>query len=451
MAEIKPFRGITYNQKKVLNLSLVIAPPYDVISDKARERLYQNSNFNIVRVIKGKTEPADSPHSDNPYTRAAQFFQSWLKEHILERDTDPCFYIMEDEYTISGYGQKSVRQGFMALVKLETFDSGVILPHEKTLSKPKEDRLRLIQACKANLSPIFALYSDPLRKTNSIFQEIKAQISPFIDVLSQERIVHRVWRVSLPEIIRELTEEMKSKPVLIADGHHRYETALNYWQQMKDTLRVDDPRRVNYSYVMMYFANMDDPGLTVLPYHRLLKNLPQEIMNNWKTLVSPFFRVEGFPFDGLITEEHQARKRMFSQLAEKRKKSIPAYGLYTGDKHYYLLSLREGVNLQQEIPGDQPPLYKGLDVTVSDRLIINNTIGSDICTVKENCLGFSHDPLEAIGDVNNGTYQMALFLNPTHINQVYQIASLGHQMPQKSTFFYPKLPTGLIMRQIESD
>ena len=220
---------------------------------------------------------------------------------------------------------------------------------------------------------------------------------------------------------------------------------------MNDTWPMHDPRRANYSYVMMYFANMDDPGLTILPYHRLLKNLPQEIMNNWKTLVSPFFRIEGFSFDGFITGEQQARERMFSQLAEKRRKSIPAYGLYTADKHYYLLSLREGVNLQQEIPGEQPPLYKGLDVTVSDHLIINKTIGSDICTVKENCLGFSHDPLQAISEVNNGTYQIALFLNPTHMSQVYRMASLGHKMPQKSTFFYPKLPTGLIMRQIEND
>ena len=178
MAEIKPFQGITYNHELIKNLSLVIAPPYDVISDEAREKLYQNSSYNIIRLIKGKTDPQDSA-SENQYTRAAHSLRSWLQEGVLQKDQQPCLYIMEDEYALPGSGMKLVRKGFTALIKLEEFGSGKILPHEKTLSKPKEDRLKLIQACQTNLSPIFALYSDPARRTNALLDEAKAETHAF--------------------------------------------------------------------------------------------------------------------------------------------------------------------------------------------------------------------------------------------------------------------------------
>ena len=438
MAEIKPFQGIIYNQDMILNLSSVIAPPYDVISEEARETLYQHSPYNIIRLIKGKTKTNDSL-SENQYTRAAELLRSWLQKGILTKDSESCLYAMEDEYTIPGSGKKLIRQGFMTLIKLEEFDAGTILPHERTLSKPKEDRLRLIKACKANLSPIFAIYSDPSRKTNALFQEVKGKTGPLIDLLDQNRIIHRVWRVSSPQIIQEISQEMKSKSVLIADGHHRYETALNYWHQMGGH---------ESSYVMMYLANMDEPGLTVLAYHRLLKNVPEEMIQNWRKILSPFFRIVSFSFDGFTTSEFQARENLFSQLAKKGKESIPAYGLYLGDHNYHLLYLHEGVDLQRNIPGYQPLICKQLDVTILDCLMVNKLVNSDDSSVKENCLGFSHDPLQAISAVNSEKYQIALFLNPTKIRQVYEIATIGQTMPQKSTFFYPKLPTGLILRQI---
>lgn len=470
MAEIKPFQGITYNQELIENLSLVIAPPYDVISDEAREKLYQNSSYNIIRLIKGKPNPQgpQGPQDsgigilplelrnsapENQYTRAAHSLRSWLQEGVLQKDQQPCLYIMEDEYSLPGSGMKLVRKGFTALIKLEEFGSGKILPHEKTLSKPKEDRLKLIQACQTNLSPIFALYSDPDRRTNALLDKAKAENTPFIDILSQERVLHRVWRVTTPRIIQGIVEEMGPKYVLIADGHHRYETALNYCKQMRAELSADDKSRDEYSYVMMYFANMDDPGLTILPYYRLLKNLPAEKIRNWKSIVQPLFRVESFPFDGLITTERQAREKMFFHLSEKGRSCVPAYGLYMGmgDKNYYLISPHPGTDLAREIPGDQPMVCKRLDVTILDHLLINRILNSNTCetkNTKEACLGFSHDPQEAINAVNSEEYQMAIFLNPTPIHMVNEIASIGQQMPQKSTFFYPKLPTGLVLRKI---
>jgi uncharacterized protein (DUF1015 family) len=459
MAEIKPFQGITYNRELIKNLSLVIAPPYDVISDETREKLYQNSPYNIIRLIKEKTGPQDT-ESDNQYTRAAHSLRSWLQEGVLQKDRKPCLYIMEDEYAIPESGMKLVRKGFTALIKLEEFGSGKILPHEKTLSKPKEDRLKLIQACQTNLSPIFALYSDPARRTNALLDEGKAENPPFIDILSQEGIVHRVFRVTTPQIIQGIIEEMGPKYALIADGHHRYETALTYCQQMQRMLPANCTSRDEYSYVMMYLANMDDPGLTILPYYRLLKNLPAEKIRDWKSIVQPFFRVESFSFDGLSTTdglttieatERQAREKMFSHLAEKGKSRTPAYGLYVGDKHYYLISAQPGTDLGGEIPGDQPAICKRLDVTILDHLLINRALDSNTGQTKEACLGFSHDPHEAISAVNSEEYQMAIFLNPTPIHLVNEIASIGQQMPQKSTFFYPKLPTGLVLRKITKD
>ncbi len=446
MAEIKPFMGITYNQIKIHNLSSVIAPPYDVISEEAKKKLYQNNPYNIIRIIKGKTTPNDV-ESENQYTRAKDFLESWLKKGIFQKDDTPCLYAMEDEFTIPGCERKAIRHGFMTLVKLEEFGKGCILPHEKTLSKPKVDRLRLMKACKANLSPIFALYSDPDRIINSLFQELKSTTEPFIDLLSSERIVHRVYKISSPQIIQKVAEQMKKKSILIADGHHRYETALNYYQQMESS--ENNQKNTDYSHIMMYLANMDDPGLTILAYHRLLKNLPKENMKSWERKISPFFRIESFPFDGLTTTGSQAREKLFHQLAEKGRKAIPSFGLYAGDKRYYLLVLKDSVNLQSVVPEDQPLICKQLDVTILDHLIINKIINSNECLVKENFLGFSHNHLEAISAVNSDKCQMALFLNPTKIHQVNKIAALGQKMPQKSTFFYPKLPTGLILRKIE--
>ena len=244
---------------------------------------------------------------------------------------------------------------------------------------------------------------------------------------------------------------MGPKYVLLADGHHRYETALTYCQQMQRMLPADDRSREEYSYVMMYFANMDDPGLTILPYYRLLKNLPAEKIQNWKSIVQPFFRVESFPFDGVTTSERQAREKMFFHLSEQGRSSVPAYGLYVGDKHYYLISAQPGTDLCREIPGDQPMICKRLDVTILDHLLINRALDSNTSETKEACLGFSHDPREAISAVNSEEYQMAIFLNPTPIHLVNEIASIGQQMPQKSTFFYPKLPTGLVLRKITKD
>ncbi|MEW5802228.1 MAG: DUF1015 domain-containing protein [bacterium] len=449
MAEIKPFQGIIYNQERIQNLSSVIAPPYDVISDEAREKLYQNSEYNIIRLIKGKTESQDCATS-NQYTRAHLFLKSWLKEEILQKDHEPCIYIMEDEYTIPDSTMKLVRKGFTALIKLEEFGSGKILPHEKTLSKPKEDRLKLIQACKTNLSPIFAFYSDPSYITNDLFNEAKSETKPFIDIVSQERVVHRVWRAVNRRIIQGIIEEMGPKPVLIADGHHRYETALNFCRQMCSSLPASAAAtREECSYVMMYFSNMDDPGLTILPYHRLLKI--SENFQSWKSVAQQCFRVERFSFDGIITTEGQARERMFFHLSEKGRNAVPAYGLYMGDKNYYLLSLEPGIDLDREIPGSLPFVCKQLDVTILDHLFVNRILGQNAIENKEAYLGFSHDPNEAVRAVNSDEYQMALFLNPTPIQMVSKIASIGLKMPQKSTFFYPKLPTGLVLRKITED
>ncbi len=230
MAEIRPFKGIFYNKDLITNLSLVIAPPYDVISPSDQDHLYEQSPYNIVRLIKGREFPEDNGE-ENVYRRANQYFQSWLMERLLIEDLDEAIYICQDEYKLHD-GMRKVRKGFFALFRLEDFGSGSIYPHERTLAGPKESRFRLMKACSANFSPIFSLYSDPDRKVEQVMEGVFA-FSPDIQILSQERILHRLWKITDPKCCRKIMEAMKGQKIFIADGHHRYETALNYQRFMR--------------------------------------------------------------------------------------------------------------------------------------------------------------------------------------------------------------------------
>src|SRR3990172_10623964 len=266
MAIIAPFRGILYNPNKIKDMSTVIAPPYDVISPEGQERLYQNSDYNIVRLDFGKEGPSDD-QGHNKYTRAASEFKAWQENGILVRDEMPAIYIYEQDYRLKD-GSIKTRKGFMALVRLEELDSGVILPHERTLSGPKTDRLNLTKATDANFSPIFSLYSDPEMKTSALLSG-ESKTLPIVNVQGEDGANNRLWRVTDESIINGLIREISDKMIFIADGHHRYETALNYRNEMREK-HPDYTGREGFYYTLMYFSNMDDEGLTVFPTHRLI-------------------------------------------------------------------------------------------------------------------------------------------------------------------------------------
>src|SRR3990172_6147443 len=270
MAEIVPFRGVLYNPAKVGDLNKVMAPPYDVISPKKQDELYERHPNNIIRIILGKTTPEDTQGSDR-YSRSAVDLEKWLGEGVLAHDEKPALYYYTQTYTQDG--SKHTRKGFIGLSRLVDFGKG-IHPHEKTLSGPKADRLKLMQACDANMSCIFTLYSDPVLRVNKLLEAASAGKAPDIDVTDDDGIVNRIWRVDDQQTLNGVTESMKDKSLFIADGHHRYETALNYRNEMRK-LTGDTSGEAPFDYVMMMFVNMDSKGLSVLPTHRALKNMPK--------------------------------------------------------------------------------------------------------------------------------------------------------------------------------
>jgi uncharacterized protein (DUF1015 family) len=444
VAEIKSFKGILYNKDLITNLSLVIAPPYDVISPIEQEHLYEQSIYNIVRLIKGKEFPEDNG-KDNTYTRANQYFQKWLMEKLLVEDLDEAIYACQDEYKLQD-GTRKIRKGFFALFRLQDFGSGAIYPHERTLTGPKENRFRLMQACSANFSPIFSLYSDPERKVEQVMEGVFSY-PPEIRILSQERILHRLWKITNPVSCRKIIEAMEGQEIFIADGHHRYETALNYQRFMREKYGLKEKTQ-SYDYCLMYFTNSEDEGLSILPYHRAVKNLSWDLFDNMETSLKPWFDIKTFRFDGIAVREASARKDLMRQMA-RMGVNRPAFGLYMGKQRYYLLTLKHNVEIEEIVSGEGSEALKHLDVNILHALILEKILGiSSNDFEKKGTLVFESDMVKALSLVNINACQAAFLVNPTRIEQVKNVALKGEKMPQKSTFFYPKLPSGLIIRRI---
>ncbi len=432
MAEILPFRGIRYDPGKGDVLERVIAPPYDVISPEERDRLYEKSDYNVIRLILGKEFPGDDG-KNNKYIRAADSFQKWLEEGILREDEEPSIYVYEQEYFHKG--RKKTRRGFLALLRLEDFDRKVILPHEETLSRPKEDRLHLLRVCRANLSPIFALYSDPSRTVNRLLKEDRK----LFEVEDAEGEKHKMGAIASGEKIKGLRQFLNEKEIYIADGHHRYETALNFRNEMRRRASRYTGSEA-YNYLMTYFTNMDDEGLIILPAHRLISN-PEGLldMDELKNKLSALFEITPFG-----TGESEL-KRLLSFL-EERDDEEHLFGMYGAEK-LYLLRLRDESVLDQLIKGDKSWTWKRLDITILHQIIIEGGLTGGK-PLDEERIAYLTDAEEAFRLVREKRYQLAFFVSPSKVEQMKDIARGGEKMPGKATYFYPKLLSGLLMRKI---
>ncbi len=456
MAEILPFRGIRYNKDNVGSLEVVTAPPYDVISSQDRDRLYEKNDYNVIRLILGKEFPGDDKRN-NRYSRAANFLHDWLKEGILKEDAQESIYVYEQEYSYRG--KRKVRRGFISLLRLKDFGQGV-LPHEETLAKPKEDRLRLLKACQPNLSPIFTIYADPDRAIDAILDPftpfrdksltgLEEEASPLIDMEDERGERHRLWSVSSPEKLKKLTRLMSDKEIYIADGHHRYETALTFRNEMRQCFHHSTGSEP-YNYLMVYLTNMEGEGLTILPAHRLIQNLPDLDISKLKVQINKFFRITKLdPLErrflmGLDKGEGQLRK-MLSFLKEMGGNNC-VFGMSDGGK-LYLLTLRDETIIDQLVKEEQSREWKRLDVTILHRIILDHILAKGK-RMEEEKISYLVDAEEAFQLVKDRKYQLAFFLNPTRVNQVKAIARAGERMPGKATYFYPKLLTGLVMRPI---
>jgi len=433
MAEILPFRGLLYNPDKIKDIAELVTPPYDVISDHEQSMYYARHLHNVIRLDKSKASGEDCPHQ-----QAAADFKSWIENDILIRDKTPCLYLTSVEFEMEG--KPVLRYGLIARVRLEPFSRKVILPHEKTYSKVKNERLELMKACHANLSPIFSVFPD---KSNIFPTVIKAvsNVPPVFEFTDDAGHRHKLWRIMDTKIQKKVSGDLKETRLFIADGHHRYETALNYreWlSQQQQGLPLDHPS----NFIMMYLCSVADHELIILPAHRLLLDIPESVRNEFLHKADAYFDIERFPFNSQNPETMMAtlRKHMAPSPDQHR------IGVFIkGHPDFMVLALKPGIMDQFFEKTIEGPL-RDLDVTVLTRLILIHLLGfTDEILDSEKKISFTSKLKDAVLSVADGPYDMAFILNPTTNEQVMKIAEQGLIMPRKSTYFYPKAVTGMVM------
>ncbi|MEW6183075.1 MAG: DUF1015 domain-containing protein [Bacillota bacterium] len=420
MAGIIPIRGWRYGSG-IKNLAAVVTPPYDVIDRAAQKSFYARHPNNIIRLEYGAALPGDDD-TDNRYTRAAEFFKAWRREGVLKRDAESAFYFYEQTFTLGG--DRRTRRGFFCGLELEPYGRNVI-PHEETLSAAKVDRARLIQTCEANFSPIFALYSDPQQVVERLFTTISRRSTPACDFIDEEGQTHRLWVVTDKDTVAAVTALLAGCKVLIADGHHRFETALHYSIQRRPG--GNPPEKAPYDYILTFLVNTYDPGLVILPTHRIVKTPADFRLDRFLSAVKESFVVT--EIDGRMP------------LPNHRY----AFGLYTGNKRSFNLVLKEGLDPAGLLHGAKPPVWKRSSVAVLHALVLDHLkIGPSECTAGE-MITYTHDPAEAAMLVDTAVWDLAFLLYPPGIDELVTVAQAGEKMPQKSTYFYPKAPTGLVV------
>ena len=441
MAKIVPFRALRYNPSRIKDLQRVMAPPYDVISPALQEDLYGRSPYNVIRLILGKTSEKDEA-SNNRYTRAAADFQAWQEEGILARDSERSVYLYDQEYPVEGKGPV-VRQGIIALTRLEDFSSGMVKPHEKTLSGPKTDRFNLTRACGANFSPIFGLYSDPCCVLEALARREKER-QPEIEVADDDGVKHRLWRVTDQSLLDKAQGLLDSKPLFIADGHHRYETALNYRNYMREKHPEFSGKEL-FNYVLMYFANMEDQGMQIFPTHRLLFNLPEFRVEPFLDALEAFFDVSHQDLDPVDADSRAQVRKKLQEMGEQGH----TLGLYTGDERVHFLTLRDEAVMDRFFDAKTPKVLRTLDVSILHRLILESLLDiTPEAQEQQTHLKYVKNFDEPFEMVQCGEFQLAFLMNPTRMGEVRDVANAGEKMPQKSTYFYPKLLTGLVINKI---
>ena len=440
MAKIIPFRGIFYNPDKIHNLAKVITPPYDIISEQDQYNFYKQSPYNIIRLDMGKSTKKDRD-TNTWQTRAANLLNRWLSEKILARDTSPAFYLTTVDFTLEN--KKVTRYGLIALVGLEPFNKGIILPHEKTFSRVSAERFELIKACHANFSPIFSLYSDQNIILNSLKDAVCSK-KPDISFIDKQEMKHGLWRITDNSVHRYVADAMQEKSIFIADGHHRYETALNYKNRISSTAPdFNDDHPANY--VMMYLCSMEDPGLVILPAHRMLTAINDSALASFIQKAGNYFYIKRMPFENKGMEKAQAN--FISALKSNGLKNMIGAFMKTRPE-FYLLTLKP--NVMKHVTGDNiPDPLKNLDVTVLTHLILMEILGFDQSMLdNEKLIAYSSSEEKAIQEVASGRCDITFILNPTKINQVREVAEHGLIMPRKSTYFYPKVITGQVINRL---
>ena len=438
MAEIHPFRGMRYNQQLVKDLSSVICPPYDIITPQIEQELYHQSEYNFVRLEHGRQLPQDTI-IDSRYTRSAATLEQWLKLGVLKIDEAPAIYL-HDHY-FRHQGKQYRRCGIVVCVRLEEWDEMVIRPHEGTLAEPGNDRLSLLWALQANTSPILALYEDQGKHISSLLA-LEGPSQPIISLSTAIGESHSIRAITEPEVINQICANLARQPLYIADGHHRYESALTHQRerQVCSSLVSGDE---GFNFVMMTLVSFSDPGLIILPPHRLVRGMSRASLNELLAKLRSFFEVEELPLS-LPGIWQQVDDLLAGQDTDQVR--LILFGL--APEHLFLLRLRDFVATSQMMPYFHCELYKRLDVSILDHIILEKLLGLSGGR-EEAFLDYSYDKLDAVNRVLNQEYQLAFLLSPVKAEMVKAIADAGDRMPRKSTYFYPKLPAGLVFHRLE--
>ncbi len=438
MARIYPFRAWRYNPA-VVRLDDVVTQPYDKISPAMQQAYYQRSPYNLVRIILGLPELFDAEKNETVYTRAARDFNAWREQGVLIQESEPCVFAYSQRFTVPGTQTVKERRGFIALGKLYDYAEQVVYRHEQTLSKPKNDRLNLLKATHAHFGQIFMLYSDPAGSVDKI---LFGGGSADAEVTDEYGVLHRVWRINDPATLRLVTTAMDDKKLIIADGHHRYETALNYSREHGAEAQGPAERGSSYlpqppfpeAAVMMTFVNMDADGLEILPTHRVVHSLPGFDPLAFAKAAAEFFTVEELPADGDFIET-------------LKKQSGTVFVAVTRSGALLLRSKPEAVAAAL---ADVPDRQRRLDLTQLHSIVLDRLLGLDAEKVREQTnIRYLRDAAEAVDQVRRGEADVTFLTNPVTMQQLREVAFAGEVMPQKSTDFYPKLLSGLAIYALE--
>jgi len=432
VADVQPFRGLRYNPERIGDLSAVISPPYDVISAEEQLLYHRKSPYNVIRLEFGEERAEDSGQNDK-YTRAALNLKNWLKDGILIREGSPAFYLVEHRFRYQGPAKS--RFSLIARVRLEDFSSGQIRPHEMTLRRPSADRIRLLQSCRANLSPIMGLYRHHGEGILSLLPDTIDK--PALTAVDNHGITYSMWVITDEEAIARVCRFFTEKVLYIADGHNRYEAALAYQQEQRS---ARPSGKEAFNFVMMALTDSEDPNLIMLPTHRLVRGLDAKTLEKLERESDLYFRKELLA--PLANKEETLRSWL--DILKDRGQHQKTLGLYGLDgRHLRLLRLRP-----EKLPADQPSALRDSDVYILHQLILRQILGIDGPEMGETNLKYTRDESEAVNLVDSGEYQLAILLNPAPVSSVLAVADEGARMPQKSTYFYPKTPAGLVINPL---
>lgn len=426
MAEIKPFKGMRYNTFLAGKIGELCCPPYDIISEEERLGYIAQNEYNVIRLELPK-------EGGDVYKTAGEVLDMWRNTGVLVHEIKPAVYIYEEEF--NAYNKRSSVKGIIVRVKVEEFSKGVILPHEFTLSKAKADRFNLMKATNCNFSQIYALYMDEEHTTLKTIDRLSDR-KPDQKFTDNDHVTHKLWIITDEKVIEKLVNDFADRKLYIADGHHRYETALNYRNYCRENgiSKEGDPQ----DYQMMYLVDMQHPGLVVFPTHRMVRDLESFDKDEVLKGCEEYFDIKKFTSVGNIN----------SELAKQYKQGKKAFGFYCGKGEWYLLVLKD-IEVMAKVLPDLSEASQQLDVSVLHSLILEKTMGID----KENManqinLTYTKFFEEAIMKVDKGEFQCSFILNPTRVTEIRDVAAAGEKMPQKSTYFYPKMITGMVMNDL---